>query len=193
MRCGLKWLEDVLGGRSSVPELIYGQENQSESKSCVAVPSFHAIDTKGTHSVYRLTQRVTQDVSEWCACENCSTMPTEVENVCCQEIRKVVRRMQQVPDPPTCMVHHPGLEPKCLNYYTLQNIHNIYQADYGPLRRRTEEERYKHLAYRSFVSWCWGYLGRSVRVVIPSCVVLRIRQQFPDPEGQYVGFRPPLN
>ena len=51
----------------------------------------------------------------------------------------------------------------------------------------------RHLSYRTFVSWCWGSLGRSVRVVIPSCVVLRIRREFPDASGQYVGFRPPLD
>lgn len=43
------------------------------------------------------------------------------------------------------------------------------------------------------MSWCWGYLGRKIRVVIPSCVVLRIRQEFPDAGGSYVGFRPPLD
>ncbi|CAM4708249.1 unnamed protein product [Leuciscus chuanchicus] len=89
--------------------------------------------------------------------------------------------------------HHPGFEPYCLNPYTLQNIYNIYRCDYGPIRRRTTEEQFCHVAYRSFVSWCWGYLGRSVRVVIPCCVVTRIRQAFPDPSGQYTGFRPPLD
>ncbi|XP_051519287.1 P2X purinoceptor 7-like [Myxocyprinus asiaticus] len=120
-------------------------------------------------------------------------MPSEIENICCKEIQKVVKRMKQVPDPSTCMVHHPGFEANCLNPYTLQNIHNIYRADYGPLRRRTEEERNHYLAYRSFVSWCWGYLGRNVRVVIPSCDVSRIHQQFPEPAGQIDGFRPPVN
>ncbi|XP_034084673.1 P2X purinoceptor 7 [Gymnodraco acuticeps] len=137
--------------------------------------------------------RLEQAVSEWCTCGNCAVMPTEVENVCCREIRKVVTRMKQVPEPIVCMVDHPGLEPNCLNPYTLQNLHNIYRFDYGPLRRRTEEERFQHLAYRSFVSWCWGFLGRGIRVVIPSCVVRRIRQEFPDLAGQYVGFRPPLD
>nr|XP_055035662.1 P2X purinoceptor 7-like [Misgurnus anguillicaudatus] len=137
--------------------------------------------------------RIVQDVSEWCTCGNCARMPSEAENICCKEIIKVVRRINQVPEPPNCMTHHPGFEPNCLNPYTLQNIHNIYSADYGPLRRRTEEEGYRFLAYRSFVSWCWGYLGRHVRVVIPSCVVLRIRQEFPDLAGHYVGFQPPLD
>nr|XP_021331263.1 P2X purinoceptor 7-like [Danio rerio] len=120
-------------------------------------------------------------------------MPTEVENICCKETQKVVQRMMQVPDPPTCMVQHPGFEPNCLNMYTLQNINNIYRADYGPLRHRNVEERFRYLSYRSFVSWCWGWLGREVRVVIPSCVVRRIRQEFPNAAGQYVGFRPPLD
>ena len=54
--------------------------------------------------------------------------------------------------------------------------------------------RYRYLAYRNFVSWCWGFLGRKIRVVIPSCVVQRVRRQFPDSQGQYVGFRlPPLD
>ncbi|KAI7810814.1 putative P2X purinoceptor 7-like [Triplophysa rosa] len=120
-------------------------------------------------------------------------MPSEVENVCCLEVQKVVRRMNQVSGPLKCVTHHPGFQTICLNPYTLQNINNIYMADYGPVRRRTEEERYRFLAHQSFVSWCWGFLGREVRVVLPSCAVLRIQQEFPDPDGQFVGFRPPLD
>ncbi|XP_073721922.1 P2X purinoceptor 7-like [Misgurnus anguillicaudatus] len=138
-------------------------------------------------------RRMLQPVTAWCTCEKCVVMPTEQENICCMEIPKVVRRMNQVPDQLTCMTHHPGFEPVCLNMYSLQNALNIYRADYGPLRLRGIEQRYRHLAYRSFVSWCWGYLGRSNRVVIPSCVVQRIRQEFPDAAGSYVGFRPPLD
>ncbi|XP_051990864.1 P2X purinoceptor 7 [Xyrauchen texanus] len=128
-----------------------------------------------------------------CTCGNCTRMPSEAENLCCHEVGQVLRRMKEIPVPPTCMVHHPGFEPNCLNPYTLQNIHNIYRTDYGPLRCRIIEKQYRQLAYRSFVSWCWGYLGRHVRVVIPSCVVLRISLEFPDQSGGYVGFRPPLD
>lgn len=53
--------------------------------------------------------------------------------------------------------------------------------------------RYRYLAYRMFVSWCWGFLGRRIRVVNPSCVVLRVRREFPDSQQEYMGFRlPPL-
>ncbi|XP_063072441.1 P2X purinoceptor 7-like [Engraulis encrasicolus] len=99
--------------------------------------------------------------------------------------------MGQVISPITCMTEHPGFHPVCLNLYVLQTIYNIYKYDYGPLRHFTEEQRFRHLGYRSFVSWCWGYLGRSRRVVIPACVVLRLRREFPS--GQYVGFWPSLD
>lgn len=51
--------------------------------------------------------------------------------------------------------------------------------------------RLRYLAYRQFVRWCWGLLGRKIRVVIPACVVLRIRATYPDDEGFYTGFRLP--
>ncbi|XP_067249069.1 probable inactive protein kinase DDB_G0270444 [Chanodichthys erythropterus] len=150
-------------------------------------------DEQDDQSEHPLQARLQQDVSQWCRCENCNKMPSEVENVCCMEIPKVGRRMNQVSGPLKCIIHHPGFEPNCLNPYTLQNILNIYKADYGPLRRKTEAARYRYLAHRSFVSWCWGYLARNIRVVLPSCVVLRIQQEFPDADGQFVGFRPPLD
>ncbi len=60
--------------------------------------------------------------------------------ICCHTFEKVRRRLSQVPTSLQCMTEHPGLEPNCLNVYTLQNINNIYRADYGPLRMSTEEE-----------------------------------------------------
>ncbi|XDV41397.1 hypothetical protein PO909_010275 [Leuciscus waleckii] len=87
------------------------------------------------------------------------------------------------------MTEHPGLDPVCLNVYSLQNAY-IYRADYGTLRLRGIVHRYRFLAYRSFVSWCWGFLGRRVRVVIPAWVVIWVRREFPDDQGRYVAFLP---
>ncbi|KAF3833247.1 hypothetical protein F7725_026912 [Dissostichus mawsoni] len=35
------------------------------------------------------------------------------------------------------------------------------------------------MTYRQLVRLCWGYLGRDIRVPLPSCAVNRIRRQFP--------------
>ncbi|XP_052409870.1 uncharacterized protein LOC127956162 isoform X2 [Carassius gibelio] len=137
--------------------------------------------------------RMLQPVTAWCTCENCAVMPTEKENKCCLEIPQIVRRINQVPDTLTCITQHPGFEPVCLNVYSLQNALNIYKADYGPLKLKGIEKRFRHLAHRSFVSWCWGYLSRTIRVDVPSCVVLRVCREFPDAAGSGAGFRPPLD
>ena len=51
--------------------------------------------------------------------------------------------------------------------------------------------RHRYMGYRSFVRWCWGYLGKHNRKVLPSCVVARIREAYPS--ADYTGFRlPPL-
>ncbi len=49
--------------------------------------------------------------------------------------------------------------------------------------------QYRFFAYRQFTSWCWGWLGRKVRVVLPSCVVTKVRAKFPS--KAYTGFKYP--
>ena len=45
------------------------------------------------------------------------------------------------------------------------------------------------IAYRQFPHFAHGTLGRGRRVVIPACVVCKIRDKFPEEDNQYVGFR----
>ncbi|KAL3889936.1 hypothetical protein ACJMK2_002252 [Sinanodonta woodiana] len=42
--------------------------------------------------------------------------------------------------------------------------------------------------YRQFVSWIWHHLGKGNRRILPSCMVSKIRDTFPDPLSYYVGF-----
>ena len=39
--------------------------------------------------------------------------------------------------------------------------------------------KYRYTAYRQLVRWCWGMLGRNIRVPLPSCCVHKIRGHFP--------------
>ena len=50
--------------------------------------------------------------------------------------------------------------------------------------------QYRLMAYRQFINWVrrGQPLGKKFRVVIPACVVLKIRKTFPEASGIYEGF-----
>lgn len=44
------------------------------------------------------------------------------------------------------------------------------------------------MAYRTFIAWIYGILGKGNRKVIPSCALNAVREVFPNPNARYVGF-----
>ena len=47
---------------------------------------------------------------------------------------------------------------------------------------------YRFSAYKQYISWVYGHLGKYVRQVIPSCIVWAIRTKYPSKNGKYVPF-----
>ncbi|XP_063044241.1 P2X purinoceptor 7-like [Engraulis encrasicolus] len=129
----------------------------------------------------------------WCTCSACVAMPTSVESVCCSEIPEVAaktdahncRHNAQL----QCITEHPGFQSVCLDRWVLETAHYQYMQQYGGLARQdpSENEKLRHTAYRQLVRWCWQFLGRRVRVPLPSCAVTKIRQTFPS--SQQTGFQ----
>ena len=48
---------------------------------------------------------------------------------------------------------------------------------------------YRYAAYRQFSWLIYTKLGRYNRRIIPSCAVLKIRETFPEADGNYGGFK----
>lgn len=66
-----------------------------------------------------------------------------------------------------------------------RNLRNREGNDQEP---GAEHNRYRYQVYRTFVLWQHGRLGFGNRVVVPSCVVCRTRDEYPDPNNHYKGF-----
>ena len=51
------------------------------------------------------------------------------------------------------------------------------------------------MAYRQFVNWVrrGQPLGKKNRIVLPACIVLKIRKTYPEESGQYEGFHSESN
>ena len=108
-----------------------------------------------------------QDRPEWCKCSVCREMPTLEENKCC------------------------GLK-KCVTSYRMFKKYCLYikaRSDVQADDWNFNSNSYRKAAYRQFILWKYGKLGKGNRKVTPSCVVLMVRLQYPSRDGVYMGYK----
>ena len=112
----------------------------------------------------------------------------EEENVSCHKIVAMLQQsleavdIEKLKEPPKSIVDHPGFQAVCLNYWVLQAAWLQYKQQYGSSAYEgAEHTKSRHIAYRQLVRWCWGSLGKEIRVPLPSCAVCCIRAHFQEP------------
>ncbi|ELT96830.1 hypothetical protein CAPTEDRAFT_124094, partial [Capitella teleta] len=105
---------------------------------------------------------------------------------CCQEIRQT--RGMAAEESTQCITEHEGFSEICLARHALRAVYNRYHQCYRKSIPNEENKRSRFMAYRMMVYWCWGFLGKELRVPLPSCAVSAIRQKFPSENGDYTGF-----
>ena len=110
----------------------------------------------------------------WCICSNCRVMATAEENVCCRKR--------------SCLTTMGWFDSVVLNRDVL-SVAIEARSDVFADDPEYTPASYRKAAYRQFVIWQHGHLGRSNRRVVPSCVVWCIRNKYPAPDGVYLGFR----
>ncbi|KAM7281832.1 P2X purinoceptor 7-like [Ixodes scapularis] len=115
-------------------------------------------------------------------------MSTPVESVCCKEQCKVKEKAGSLP----CITAHRLFELYCLDRDILDLEYRKLRVC-RPLSTRNIKEinaKYRYTAYCQFVWWIHGRLGKENRVTLPSCVVTRVRKEFPAPNpADYTGFK----
>ena len=119
--------------------------------------------------------------------------------ICCQEIEAVKNKnieavtSGECQEEPTCITQHPGFHPVCINRWVLQTAWFQYKQQCKHPYDEPEHKLFRHKAYRQLARWCWGILRKEIRVVLPSCAVLCIRNFYPSPGPEedfaFEGFR----
>ena len=110
----------------------------------------------------------------WCKCGKCRTMDQPIENLCCKQRPCITT---------TEFFELVVLDNNVLSVAIVNRCDTFADnPDYSP-------QSYRKAAYRQWVMWQHGYLGRSNREVIPSCVVWAVRTRYPAPDGRYLGFK----
>lgn len=114
---------------------------------------------------------------DWCSCQSCREMPSDVEKVCCGK------------SPDSCISRLPAFQVLILEVKVLV-LAIRSKKTVIVLNQDVDQRANRHQSYRRYTLLKHGCLGAGVRKVIPSCCVWRIRDRFPDRFGQYTGFVP---
>ena len=114
------------------------------------------------------------DAERWCICGVWRRMQDGQENVCCQKR--------------TFVTAYVMFNTTCLDREVLQ-LAITARCDIRADEPDYSTQSYRKAAYRQYTLWKYGKLGRGNRKILPSCVVTTIRQAYPAPNGNYMGFR----
>ena len=124
-----------------------------------------------------------------CRCGNCKEMPTRVEQKCCMKENLNKTYLTDYEDG-KCIVHceeiahilsAPSVKCAWLRHMRLRG----YTGEHLDFTNMTNAN-YRYHAYRSYVDYIYGFLGKYNRRVIPACVTSYIRNMWPD--ESYRGF-----
>ncbi|XP_008189958.1 P2X purinoceptor 7-like [Acyrthosiphon pisum] len=108
--------------------------------------------------------------SNWCSCGYCKGMLSDIKCLCCNELPNLEKIREQ--------------EGKCITLH--QSINKKKLGQHHP-----ENKMWRCICYKQYTSWVnsWIAMGKGNRVVLPACVVQKIRKEYPEPNGIYVGFK----
>ncbi|KAG8449730.1 hypothetical protein GDO86_016393 [Hymenochirus boettgeri] len=114
----------------------------------------------------------------WCTCGNCSPMQTEVESYCCQDIGQI---REQIPEDSLCITENPEVIYECTDYRRVDLDMKMMNPHLSEYPKDEDLMRYmREASYRSFKVVIYEFLGGKNRKLIPSCMLTKIRDTFPD-------------
>jgi hypothetical protein len=116
---------------------------------------------------------------DWCKCGNCREH-FAIERHCCSSSI----------DQPCVLQSDTNLRNIVLNEAAVTTAINACNVRLHERQWRYANNEMRYAAYRQYVFYKLGHLGKSVRVCPPSCVLWAIRDMWPAAEGEhYSGFK----
>ncbi|XP_073464418.1 polycomb complex protein BMI-1-like isoform X2 [Aquarana catesbeiana] len=106
--------------------------------------------------------------TEWCQCECCIAMPTQVESVCCREIEEV---QGCIPEGKKCIIEADMFRSQIATEEHVRLMFTMLHLEGLPVVDADNNRRLRKTAYRAFIAWIYGFLGKGNRRVIPACAV----------------------
>lgn len=106
----------------------------------------------------------------WCKCGECRPMPTANENKCCRQW--------------PCVSLSYSFQNLVVSRKSL-SVAIVSRSDIYADRSDFTNQGMRFAAYRQYVLWQNGYLGRGNHRVVPSCATWAIRDKYPSPDGVY--------
>ncbi|NXL92777.1 P2RX7 protein, partial [Alectura lathami] len=129
----------------------------------------------GESELRQLTQSTSSpDCPEWCCCGQCKESERYHEQLCCR------KKGGQ------CITTTYWFTQLVLSRNTL-NKALLYEDPFVDLRGDNTRQL-RHIAYKQYIHWRFGSFDLEDRAIIPSCCRRRIRNTYPEANGNYSGF-----
>ena len=156
------------------PKKLVSSTSPSDSESSISEGSSFHIDS----SVNRIGK------TDWCKCKRCKKETREIDCLCCQEVAALNLKFDFCEM--ECITDSDEFATLCLNKAVLANVLtglHVSRGDY--LENVSTNRSLRYASYKQYVWWTFKTLGKGNRRVIPSCVIWKIRNTFPEPDEQY--------
>lgn len=172
-----KEMDDMIEKLKNFHPYMYEPERQVSSTSSSSDES-----ETSEHSTATFTERVGKLV--WCKCQKCKEEMREIDCLCCQEVAALNSKFDA--ENMCCILESREFETLCLNESVLKNVLtglHVSRGDY--LEDVCTNRSLRYASYKQFIWWIFKSLGKGNRRVIPSCVIWKIRNTYPESDGQY--------